>query len=217
MAVMTRNLRRRKVGGFTIVEALVVMAIVGIASALLLPALQQLIHTSKLRGISRGTTAQMRKARFEAIKRSVPCVVRISPATREVIAFADVHGPALTDLPDGIFNPVAGQPPGATDYELERVRLPGGVSFKFQLLADLASVDGFNNTGNPDPPDDQAIFQSNGSAMDGGAFRFGDERGNYLEVRVDPPSTARLEVRKWSDADGVWRSQGEGGYTWTWN
>jgi hypothetical protein len=203
--------------GFTVVEAILVVAIVGIASGLVLPALQQTIHSSKLRGIGRSTTAQLRKARFEAIKRGVPCVVRISPASREVIAFADVHGPALADLPDGVFNPVAGQPPGATDYELERGPLPAGVSFKFQLLTDLASVDGFNNTGNPDPPDDQAIFQTNGSAMDAGAFRFGDERGNYLEVRIDPPSTARVELRKWSAADGVWRSQGEGGYTWTWN
>jgi hypothetical protein len=214
---MTRNSGARKAGGFTLVEAILVVAIVGIASALLLPAMQQLLHTSKMRGICRSTSAQLRKARFEAIKRGVPCVVRISPASREIIAFADVHGPALTDLPDGIFNPVAGQPPGATDYELERVVLPAGISFRFLADMDLDSVDGFTNTGNPDPPDDQAIFLSDGSANDSGAFRFGDQRGNYLEVRVDPPATARIEVRKWSDADGVWRSQGEGGTTWSWN
>jgi type II secretory pathway pseudopilin PulG len=209
--------QRRRSAGFTIVEAIRVVAIIGIASVLVLPTLQELIHTSKLRGIARGTTAQMRKARFEAIKRGVPCVVQISPATREVIAFADVHGATLVALPDGIFNPQAGQPPGATDYELERVLLPAGVSFKFQLLSDLASVDGFNNTGNPDPPDDQAIFLSNGSVNDAGAFRFGDQRDNYLEVRIASPATGRVEVLKWSDADAAWHEQGEGGATWKWN
>lgn len=210
--------RRRGPAGFTIVEALLAVAIIGIASALLLPTLQQLIHSSKIRGICRTTAAQMRKARFEAIKRGVPSVVRIDPATREVIAFVDVNGPALTDLSDGIFNPVAGQPPGATDFELERVLLPPGVDFIFQATSGLASVDGFSNTGNPDPPDDQAIFLPDGSINDAGAFRFGDQRGNFLEVRVDPPATARIEVRKWTDeAGGVWRSQGEGGATWRWN
>lgn len=214
---MARFRQRRGGAGFTIVEAILVVAIVGIASALLLPALQQTIHTSKLRGIARGTAAQLRKARFEAIKRGVPCVVQISPATREVIAFADVHGPTLDALPDGIFNPIAGEPPGATDYEIERALLPAGVEFRFQLLTDLDSVDGFDNTGNPDPPDDQAIFLSNGSALDAGAFRFGDQRDNFLEVRIASPSTGRIEVLKWSDADAEWHMQGEGGATWKWN
>ena len=31
--------------------------------------------------------------------------------------------------------------------------------------------------------------------IDAGAFRFADRRGNYLEARVDPPGTARVEVR----------------------
>lgn len=207
----------RPASGFTIVEALVVMAVVGVASVLLLPALQQLIHVSKIRGVSNNVALQMRKARFEAIKRGVPCVVMLSPATREVIAFADVHGTALTDLPDGLFNPVGGEPPGATDYEISRIPLPSGVSFKFQLLEDLASVAGFDNSGNPDPPDGQAIFLPNGSVNSAGALRFGDERGNHLEVRVDPPSTARIEVRKHYEPADEWRAQGEGGQTWTWN
>jgi hypothetical protein len=214
---MCRRLSRRRTAGFTIVEAILAVAIIGIASVMLLPSLQQLINSSRIRGVCRSTTAQMRKARFEAIKRGAPSVVQISPGTREVVAFVDVNGATLAAVPDGIFNPVAGQPPGATDYELERVLLPAGVDFIFQATSGLASVDGFNNTGNPDPPDDQAIFLPTGSIVDAGAFRFGDQRGNFLEVRVDPPATARIEVRKWTDADGgKWLSQGEGGTTWRW-
>lgn len=214
---MPNRTRGSRAAGFTIVEAILVVAIMGIASALLLPALQQLIHSSKIRGICRSTAAQMRKARFEAIKRGVPSVVSIDPDARAVITFVDVNGAALNALPDGIFNPIAGQPPGATDFELERVLLPAGIDFIFQATSGLASVDGFDNTGNPDPPDDQAIFEPDGSINDAGAFRFGDQRGNFLEVRVDPPATARIEVRKWTDeGGGAWQSQGEGGATWKW-
>jgi hypothetical protein len=206
----------RRSAGFTMVEALVAVAVIGLFMVVGLPALQNLLQRSKFEGLTRETAILMRAARFESIKRGVPTVVQISPGTREIIAFADVHGANQTDPSDGVFGPIAGATYRTTDYEIGRLRLPGGVSFSFQALTDLASVDGFVNNGAQPPPDQQAVFQTDGSVMAAGAFRFGDSRGNFLEARVEPPATARIEVRKWDDAATAWHAFGEGGQPWNW-
>ena len=194
-------------------ELLVSLVVLGLISTLGLPALFQYVHRVKIEGINRQTGAMLQQARFEAIKRGVPAVVAIDPDAREIVSFVDVHGATLVDPSDGIFNPLPA-PFGATDFEVARFPLPIGVDFRFQGATGLASVDGFLNTGNPDPPDQRAIFRPNGSVIAAGAFRFADARGNYLEVRVNPASTARVGVRKWDG--GAWRAFGEGGEPWVW-
>lgn len=200
--------------GFTLVELVVALFVVGLIAALGLPAIFNYLHRVKIEGMTRQTRSLLQEAKFEAIKRAGFTVVAIDPDTRDIVSFVDVHGVALDDPADGIFNPVAA-PIGATDFEMARFRLPIGVEFRFQASTGLASVEGFANTGNPDPPDKRAIFRSNGSALSDGALRFGDERGNYFEVRVSPAITARVEVRKWDGA--AWRAFGEEGEAWVWH
>lgn len=211
---MDSNRRKSVAGqGFTLVELLVSILVIGLIATLGLPALFQYIHRTKIEGANRQTRAMLQQAKFEAIKRGGLTVVAIEPDTREIVFFVDVHGAGLNDPSDGIFNPQPA-PPGATDFEVARFQLPIGVDFRFQGATGLASVDGFLNTGNPDPPDKRAIFRPNGSAIASGAIRFGDARGNYLEVRVNPAITAKVEVRKWDGA--AWRVFGEGGEPWVW-
>lgn len=66
-----------------------------------------------------------------------------------------------------------------------------------------ASLDGFT----PFDGAVSAVFQPNGSVADEGAFRIADLRGNFLEVRVAPAATGRIEIRKWQDE--VWRGTGD--------
>ena len=203
--------------GFTLAELLVVVAMVGIITLIGIPTFQRLLHRTKIESLARETTILMNLARYEAIKRGVPTVVQIDPVGREIFAFVDVHGGLDVTLPpDGIFMPIPGAVARTTDYPLGRLPLPSGVSFLDEAgNTDAASVDDFDN---PNPqPDDMAIFQSDGSVMSSGALRFGDQRGNYLEARIDPPGTARIELRKWDDTDGAWYAFGEGGKPWSWN
>lgn len=207
--------------GFTLVELLVTLAVVGALFGLALPALQNMMHRSRVQGSVQEVAILMQRARFEAIQNGFPSVVRIEPSTSEVIAFVDLHGTGLTDPSDGVFNPVAGEPFRTTDYELGRFTLARGVEFREPGGAtDLNSVDGFDN---PAPlPDDQAIFQPDGSVEDAGAFRFADDRDNFLEVRVSPPATGRLQTRKFNpdlpvNSDGThWYAPAEGGEPWEW-
>jgi prepilin-type N-terminal cleavage/methylation domain-containing protein len=208
--------------GFSLVELVVVLAFLGILAGLGLPALSSFIHRSKIEGLSTQSGMLIRQARMEAMKRGVRTVVRIDVATRELIAFADVQGALATDPSDGVFNPIVGLIHRDTDYEIGRFQLPSGVSFASPTDSGVDSVDGFVNPGNPDPPDLQAIFLTDGSVLDAGAFRLADERNNYLELRVSPQASGRVQVRKHDQLlppnhDGThWYARGEGGSPWQW-
>jgi type IV fimbrial biogenesis protein FimT len=60
-------------------------------------------------------------------------------------------------------------------------------------------------------------FNTDGSVAEVGSFRMVDNNSNYLEVRVDPQATARVEVRKWNTTDSQWYTRNQGGKAWTWN
>jgi len=59
------------------------------------------------------------------------------------------------------------------------------------------------------------VFESNGSIRTTGSFRFRNERGEELEVKVPLPSGVKVVLRK-KDSGGAWREQGEGGVSWSW-
>lgn len=221
---MPRTLFGRR-GGFTLIEALVVLAIVGIAALILIPATQKFMHRSRMEGFARQVAMVCNEARLEAIRRGVDVVVRIDTTDNDVVAFADVDGPNAGDPPDKIYNPVGGvSDPKRTDYEVARLHIPGDV----QRIAPgtLNTEDGFTT----DPlgtTQGIAVFQSSGGVIDEGAFRFGDAVKNFLEVRIAPAPTARITLRKWNpnlavnpddpDENNHWYEPGEGGKSWEWN
>ncbi len=140
---MKRGRRHRLHPGFTVIEMIVVVAIIGIMATLGLPNLIRVIHRAKLDGIVRETSVLMQRARSEAVRQSVPTVVRADFARNEVVAFADVDGVALGDPSDLIFNPIAGEPHRTTDYELGRYRLPNLVGFAHPSGDPAERIDGF--------------------------------------------------------------------------
>ena len=194
--------------GFTLIEMLVVLALAMVLMLLTIPSMFTAMHQGKLRGIAQETAVLMRQARLDAVKLSAQSVVRIvlpaGDAPGRVEAFSDRNR-------DGILT--AGEP------ILGKLDLPRGVTFmappdvEGNLSVDRLSVD----------PEDAskpnvAIFDSNGAVAAVGAFRFADTYENYLEVRVEPAATARIEVRK-ARQDGSawnWYASGDGGEAWTW-
>lgn len=192
-------------------EVLVTLAILAIAMALGAPALQRLIVRSSLEATARELAVLSQRARLEAIKRRVPTVVEIDPATGEILAFADVDGEAATDPPDSAFNPVAGELRFDTDYRIGTVRTGSGVAFAAPgsqaVVEGLTPVDGRR----------VVVFLPTGGVDRPGGFRVGDRAGwNHLEVRVEPAGTGRITLRKWDRDEGEWYAQREGGRPWIW-
>lgn len=66
-----------------------------------------------------------------------------------------------------------------------------------------------------------AIFVPDGSAAFAGAFRLKGDADNYLEVRVEPRMTGRVQIQRWFGGDpetpANWYENGEGGNDWEWD
>jgi hypothetical protein len=200
--------------GFNLAEIAVTISVLLTAGAMTTPPLAGLLRRSKVETAVQEASALMRASRSIAITRGTPAVVIADSSTRTLIAFADVHGAGLADDPDGVFNPLPGQPQRTTDYEIGRVVLPAMLDFVDPWSGGgLDSIAGFDNPGTL--PDGSAIFLPDGSIASIGAFRFADANGNCLETTAGPRNAVRVDIRKW---DGTaWRARGEGGRPWAWN
>ncbi len=210
---MPRALSQRQ-AGFTMLEILVVLAILGILALFTMPMLQRMIIRSQLEAMGRETVTFLRSARLEAIKNSAPVVVNLNTATGEVSAFADINDALGNPGIDLLYNPQGGAPPGTTDYIVVPTQtLTKNASFGGPA-GDAAAVTGFAGIA----PNYSIVFNADGTVSSEGTLRFGDTRENYLQVAVGPRTTARVRILKWDRDDSIWhpRARETGGVTWEW-
>ena len=208
---MNKPQRGRGPGGFTLIEMLVVLCILIILMLFAVPALRTYVRQGKLWDVAFRTKSLMQRARLEVIRWSCPTIVRIVEA--DETKPARVEGFVDCDT-DGVADP--------DKSDLGSFSLPSGV----YLLAP-PDREGKDSVGglSPDPAGGDAnvaLFQSQYGTVDKiGGFRFGDDRGNFLEVWVEQAATARPEIHKCrlcTDADlrSDWYAQGAGGEQWIW-
>ncbi len=208
----------RQIGGtagFTLVEMIVGVAVIGVLFALGVPLALKTIHTTKMSSVSYDCNVTVRRAKSEAIRKNSPVVIRYDASTEELVGFVDRHGATANDPPDYLYLPDGTSAPTATDHEVGRCALPAGVSWggpPGSGPANEAIVLGFTTVGT----EQVGIFEPDGTIQDIGAFRFGDQRGNYLAIEIAPAATGRVVLLKWDAEDGKWREQGEEGKKWQW-
>ncbi len=94
---MSDRNRSKKQAGFTLLEVLVTMAVIGIAAAIGIPAMQQVLLNSKVQGVVNTLKIDLTIAKQEAIRRGVPVVVDFDTALNRVLAYADVPDLAGTN------------------------------------------------------------------------------------------------------------------------
>lgn len=240
MKVREQRPFRSSQSGFTLIELLVVMALAMILMLIASGPVMQMLSRQRLEGTARQISALVQRARLEAIKRQVNTVVRIDVDSNQVIAFADIHDSFGNISSDQLFDPVVGARPQTTDYQFGVVNLPAGVTFT--APDGQLAVEGFGTPPpvpvpvppallySPDGDDDDdstpvfnpalspvMVFEATGSVSTTGAVRLADARENFLEVRVGPRATGRVQMRKWNDGAEEWRLQGGAGEAWQWN
>jgi len=173
------------------------MAIFLMVAVLTVPQFMSMIHRARIEGTAREAAVLLRAARYEAIKRICYGVVKIDPAQRKVIAFADMNRNGLLDT--------ATTPP---DVVIGSIDLPNRIDFKDESgNLGLASV---KDLVNPDVPvtlpDKQVMYREDGSVLSTGALRIADRRGNVLEMSVTPQTTGKVQIRKYQGTQYVARS-----------
>lgn len=201
--------------GFTLIEMLVVVAIIGIIAVLGIPALIHSLYRAKVEGAAEQVSVLAQRARLEAIKRNRQTMLRADTARNEVTVFVDANENRVRDADEDL---------------LGRFTLPALVSFRGATggdANDALDILGFGGDLGP-------VFEPNGSVVAQGAIRIGDDRNNVLEVRVVSAASGRMEIRKWLAADMVvssdplagttpaetgagWYGRGEEGRGWVWN
>lgn len=176
--------------GFTLLEAILVVAVLAIVSLGVVPAIRQALTRAQLDGITRQTSVFLTQARLEAIRSATPVVVRQDPTGTGLEGFADVDG-------DGTFNPTPGVPRRTTDYLVGRLPMPNRVA-----LAAPAGLDVYDGLTVVDG-EHRAVFRPDGSIEIPGALRLGDVAGEFREIRIEPQVTPRTRVLKWDGSSWV--------------
>ncbi len=197
----TAPARRSATAGFTMLELLIVIAVIGLVSTLLVPNLLWELEKQRIRNHITETTSFFLIVKQEAVRRSAPVVVTIDLDEDRLFAFANVDGDA-----DLEFNPDATALNRTADYEVARLDLPtaGDTLFMdFYGPTDGAArgatmIDGLSTNGDGEPV---VVFEPDGSIRNIGAIRLADFKvNNFFEVRIAPAATARIRVLKYNSS-----------------
>lgn len=217
---MRRSIRRfvlRSDSGFTVIELIITLAILLIASLMLLPRLFWFVDRAKLRGAGQATKSMIQTARLAAMKGQGDARVVFDYGKGEVYAFVDTNA-------NGTYE--AGVDRLIGEYFINE---PG----KKVTVQFMSHDDGGPNTTGAiqsfdDPPyggtcggNGCIVFNSSGTTQTG-AVRFTDGYWNFIEVRILSAATARTEIRKLNRTSGLYLPDAlhlEGGTRaagWTW-
>lgn len=213
------NIARQR--GFTMIEALLAVAIIVVVASLGLPALERMLVRSKLQGSAREISIHLNSARITAMRLGRNVVVLPEYGTQALVSFVDEDENEALD---------------AGEQEIARLAIPGSGGTRGIYLmgpdgvegtaaAPAQSVDGLTQVGASNVR--AVVFQPDGSVADPGGLRISDAKspGNVFEVRIDPAATARVEILKFTHGDvdgldplgsppGSWYPQG--GNAWDW-
>ena len=101
-AALPRNDRRSS--GFTLVEIVVVLVILGVSAAVVVPALRIITPADGVSVAAGEVAGVLRTARRTALERAMPVVVTITPGSGQYIVEGIEHADSVTSLASGAFS-----------------------------------------------------------------------------------------------------------------
>lgn len=190
------------------IELLVATMVLTLAVLIGLPELRKFLVRMKVETYTLDLASAANRARYEAIKTGNDAVVKANHAGRQLFVFVDVPvfdaGGNRTDAP-WVFDP-------AVDDFIVGLPLPDEIGFVAPPGETV--VDGLTDPVGADADEDHvAVFNSDGSLQDVGAFRLGDTHSNYVQLAFAPQATGRVRTEKWDCDAGDWVDRAE---KWYW-
>jgi prepilin-type N-terminal cleavage/methylation domain-containing protein len=165
--------------GFSLIELLVVVAVIGLAAAFGFPAIQEITYNRTLEGLARQISTACLTARSTAIKTGSATIVEVTtnelPQPRITLrAWEDRDGNGNYD----------DEKPIALFLSYTKVVSMGGP------VGDALPIQGFSGG--------KAKFLSDGSIEATGAFRINNIRDKFLQVKVSPAATGITKIEHWN-------------------
>lgn len=182
------GLRHRRQAGFTMIEMLVVCAILFIATLMFVPNMIKAVERAQLRGAAEQTRALMQRARLAALNGQGTSRVVFDYGTERIYGWVDRNNDGIVDYTERI----------------GEVQLRPTAKLKLRLKShDDATAEGAHAliTWNTNPCGSYCTtggwvaFNSDGTAQPG-AVRFNDGYWNYIEVRVGSAASGRVDIAK---------------------
>jgi prepilin-type N-terminal cleavage/methylation domain-containing protein len=177
-----RSNSNRRLGGFTLLEIMVVLAIFGIAAILAFPALQIMLARARLETAVSQTASVLYSARFQAIRQSNTVQVEFEDGDDHRSVWASIDRDQNGDFESRIGDVQLG-------WTLKFVGPP----------TDVDATVGFVG--------DRVVFRDDGTVEVPGALRISGNVGNkveYYEIRVAPAAAPRVQIRHWNPDSLKW-------------
>ena len=128
--------KRDKESGFTLIEVMIVVAVIGIAAAVALPSMGDLIQEYKLRSMARQIVSSLQKLKLMSIKENTDALIRLDETNGICTLFLDDNNSGTFDASELI---------STINIAAERLQIQSN------FAPGTVDVFGFNSRGMPEP------------------------------------------------------------------
>jgi type IV fimbrial biogenesis protein FimT len=166
--------KTKSTSGFTLIEVMVVIAIIGIMSAIAVPSILDKLPDYRLRSVARDIVSCLQEAKMRAVKENATAAIMFDVANNQYTAWVDngSSGGAGNWWPDT----------NVGEIVFKQITLPAGIRF-YQDTTFSANTFGFNSRGIP--------------ATTVGTVFVNNNQSNYRKIIVS--SAGNIRVQKSSD------------------